>query len=52
MDSVCFAECTGVASATRPARKQKSQLDGSKPLIVPSLLVLVGLQLLEKIKDV
>lgn len=52
MDSVCFAECTGVASAMRLARKQKSQLDGSKPLIVPSLLAQAGLQLLGKIKDV
>lgn len=51
MDSVCFAECTGVASAMRPEREQKSQLDGSKPLIVPRLLVLAGLQLLEKIED-
>ncbi|KAJ7411726.1 hypothetical protein WISP_101245 [Willisornis vidua] len=36
----------------RPARMCKSQLDGSKALIVPVLLVLVGLELLEKIKDV
>lgn len=52
MDSVCFAECTGVAFTTQPARKQKSQLDGSKPAIVPGLLGLVGQQLLGKIKDV
>lgn len=52
MDSVCFAECTGVAAAMRPARRQKRRLDGSKPLIVPSLPALAGLQLLEKIKDV
>lgn len=52
MDSVYFAECTGVASATRQAGKQKSQFGGSKLLIVPCLLALVGLQLLEKIKDV
>lgn len=52
MDSVCFAECAGVASTTRPARKQKRQLDGSAPLIVPGPLALVGQQLLEKTEDV
>lgn len=33
----------------RPARMPKSQLDGSKALIVPVLPALVGLQLSEKI---
>lgn len=32
----------------RPARMPKSQLDGSKALIVPVLPALVGLQLSEK----
>lgn len=41
-----------MASTMRPARTPKSQLDGSKALIVPVLLALVRLQLLEKIEDV
>lgn len=52
MDSVCFAECTGVASVMWPVRMPKRQLDGSKALIVPVLPALLGLQLLEKIGDV